>query len=93
MDAKLLEILVCPLCKGPLIHDREARDHNEIDQQNGGKPALLQGGLHLVPGKPQAHCAQQSGQGAGGQNFNRCFDPDHGGAIEYTLRASPTSRD
>jgi len=26
MDAKLLEILVCPLCKGPLIHDREARE-------------------------------------------------------------------
>ena len=23
MDAKLLEILVCPVTKGPLIHDRE----------------------------------------------------------------------
>jgi uncharacterized protein YbaR (Trm112 family) len=22
MDAKLLEILVCPICKGPLYHDR-----------------------------------------------------------------------
>ncbi|MDE2235225.1 MAG: Trm112 family protein [Gammaproteobacteria bacterium] len=22
MDAKLLEILVCPLCKGPLLHRR-----------------------------------------------------------------------
>ncbi|GAB7127401.1 Trm112 family protein [Silvimonas sp. JCM 19000] len=22
MDAKLLEILVCPLCKGPLVYDK-----------------------------------------------------------------------
>ncbi|MCK9284281.1 MAG: Trm112 family protein [Rhodocyclaceae bacterium] len=26
MDARLLEILVCPLCKGPLDHRREARE-------------------------------------------------------------------
>ncbi len=26
MDPKLLEILVCPLCKGPLSHQREARE-------------------------------------------------------------------
>jgi len=26
MDAKLLEILVCPLCKGPLIHRANARE-------------------------------------------------------------------
>ncbi len=24
VDAKLLEILVCPLCKGPLLHRKEA---------------------------------------------------------------------
>jgi uncharacterized protein YbaR (Trm112 family) len=24
MDPKLLEILVCPLCKGPLVYHREA---------------------------------------------------------------------
>ena len=24
MDPKLLEILVCPICKGPLVHHREA---------------------------------------------------------------------
>jgi len=24
MDAKLLEILVCPVCKGPLVHQRQA---------------------------------------------------------------------
>ncbi len=26
MDPKLLEILVCPLCKGPLVHQREAHE-------------------------------------------------------------------
>lgn len=26
MDPKLLEILVCPICKGPLVHRREARE-------------------------------------------------------------------
>lgn len=26
MDKKLLDILVCPICKGPLIHDREKRE-------------------------------------------------------------------
>jgi uncharacterized protein YbaR (Trm112 family) len=26
MDSKLLEILVCPICKGPLVHVREARE-------------------------------------------------------------------
>jgi len=26
MDAKLLEILVCPLTKGPLVYDRERQE-------------------------------------------------------------------
>jgi len=26
MDAKLLEILVCPLCKGPLVWKKDARE-------------------------------------------------------------------
>lgn len=26
MDAKLLDILVCPLCKGPLEHDRKGQE-------------------------------------------------------------------
>ncbi|KMY85217.1 Protein YcaR in KDO2-Lipid A biosynthesis cluster [Candidatus Paraburkholderia calva] len=26
MDARLLEILVCPLCKGPLRYDRAAQE-------------------------------------------------------------------
>ena len=26
MDAKLLEILVCPVTKGPLVHDRERNE-------------------------------------------------------------------
>ncbi|MCS6786297.1 MAG: Trm112 family protein [Thiobacillaceae bacterium] len=26
MDPKLLEILVCPLCKGPLVYDKKAQE-------------------------------------------------------------------
>lgn len=26
MDPKLLDILVCPLCKGPLVYQREAQE-------------------------------------------------------------------
>jgi len=26
MDSKLLEILVCPLCKGPLVFDKAAQE-------------------------------------------------------------------
>jgi uncharacterized protein YbaR (Trm112 family) len=26
MDSKLLEILVCPLCKGPLVYRKEAQE-------------------------------------------------------------------
>lgn len=26
MDKKLLEILVCPLCKGKLVHDKQASE-------------------------------------------------------------------
>lgn len=26
MDPKLLEILVCPICKGPLVHRRDAKE-------------------------------------------------------------------
>lgn len=26
MDAKLLDILVCPICKSPLVYRREARE-------------------------------------------------------------------
>ncbi|MBK9324838.1 MAG: Trm112 family protein [Hydrogenophilales bacterium] len=26
MDPKLLEILVCPLCKGPLVHHKASRE-------------------------------------------------------------------
>ncbi|MDD2883683.1 MAG: Trm112 family protein [Dechloromonas sp.] len=34
MDAKLLEILVCPICKGPL-------DHRKADQELVCKPCKL----------------------------------------------------
>jgi uncharacterized protein len=26
MDAKLLDILVCPICKGPLVYKKDAQD-------------------------------------------------------------------
>ncbi|MGI4814474.1 MAG: Trm112 family protein [Janthinobacterium lividum] len=26
MDSRLLDILVCPICKGPLVHDRGAQE-------------------------------------------------------------------
>lgn len=26
MDSKLLEILVCPICKGPLVYDKPAKE-------------------------------------------------------------------
>ena len=26
VDTRLLEILVCPICKGPLVHDKNARE-------------------------------------------------------------------
>ena len=26
MDARLLDVLVCPLCKGPLVHDKNAQE-------------------------------------------------------------------
>ena len=26
MDARLLDVLVCPLCKGPLVYDKSAQE-------------------------------------------------------------------
>lgn len=26
MDARLLDVLVCPLCKGPLLYDKDAKE-------------------------------------------------------------------
>jgi uncharacterized protein YbaR (Trm112 family) len=31
MDPKLLDILVCPVCKGPLIHDQGAQELVSIE--------------------------------------------------------------
>jgi uncharacterized protein YbaR (Trm112 family) len=31
MDPKLLDILVCPVCKGPLIHDQSAQELVSIE--------------------------------------------------------------
>lgn len=30
LDSRLLDILVCPICKGPLKHDRPSSDPSEL---------------------------------------------------------------
>ncbi len=30
MDTRLMELLVCPICKGPLVHDRQERQTLEL---------------------------------------------------------------
>lgn len=30
MDTRLMELLVCPICKGPLVHDRRGRQTLEL---------------------------------------------------------------
>ena len=47
MDPKLLELLVCPVTKGPLTYDREAQElvsHNEkiANPEHDGIPVLLE---------------------------------------------------
>ena len=47
MDAKLLEILVCPVTKGPLVYDRErqelvSRGARLADPIRDGIPVLLE---------------------------------------------------
>ncbi len=37
VDPKLLEILVCPLTKGPLVYDAE---HQELISEKAGKASL-----------------------------------------------------
>ncbi|CAN5448271.1 Trm112 family protein [soil metagenome] len=57
MDSKLLEILVCPICKGPLDHrraDRELicpRDRLAFPIRDG-IPVMLEGEARTVTGEP-----------------------------------------
>jgi uncharacterized protein len=45
VDPKLLEILVCPLTKGPLVYDREAR---ELISQEAGLAYPIRDGIPIM---------------------------------------------
>lgn len=45
IDPKLLEILVCPLTKGPLRYDREA---NELVSEKGGLAYPIRDGIPIM---------------------------------------------
>ena len=58
MDRRLLELLVCPLCKGPLEHDRAgARLKCHADQLafpvRDGIPILLESEAQALPPEPE----------------------------------------
>lgn len=45
LDPKLLEILVCPLTKGPLEYDRE---HNELISRKAGLAYPIKDGIPIM---------------------------------------------
>lgn len=45
IDPKLLDILVCPLTKGPLKYDREA---NELISEKGGLAYPIRDGIPIM---------------------------------------------
>lgn len=45
VDPKLLEILVCPACRGPLIYDREA---NELVSKRAGLAYPIRDGVPIM---------------------------------------------
>ncbi len=54
MDPRLLDILVCPICKGPLRHDRAAAELIcEADRLafpiRDGIPVMLEGEARTLP--------------------------------------------
>jgi len=57
MDSRLLSILVCPICKGSLDHDREEhelicpRDHLAFPIRDGMPIMLEEEARELEPGK------------------------------------------
>ncbi len=63
MESRLLEILVCPLCKGPLRHDREQQELIcQADKLafpiKDGIPVMLESeARELIPGAPSTHDA------------------------------------
>ena len=54
MDPKLLDILVCPVTKGPLIFDRQAQELIALESGlaypiRDGIPIMLEGEARTVP--------------------------------------------
>ncbi len=45
LDPRLLEILVCPLTKAPLVYDRE---HNELISQKAGLAYPIRDGIPIM---------------------------------------------
>lgn len=45
VDPRLLEILVCPLTKGPLVYDRE---HNELISTQAGLAYPIRDGIPIM---------------------------------------------
>jgi len=45
VDPRLLEILVCPLTKGPLVYDRE---HNELVSAKAGLAYPIRDGIPIM---------------------------------------------
>ncbi|NCS66233.1 MAG: tetraacyldisaccharide 4'-kinase [Hydrogenophilales bacterium CG03_land_8_20_14_0_80_62_28] len=60
MDSKLLEILVCPLCKGPLVYHKDDRelickaDHLAFPIRDGIPVMLEEEARRLTEGERQA---------------------------------------
>ena len=61
MDAKLLEILVCPVTKGPLLYDREKQELVSVAARlaypiRDGIPVMLEDeARRLTPEEAEAH--------------------------------------
>jgi uncharacterized protein YbaR (Trm112 family) len=65
MDARLLELLVCPVCKGPLIHDRERQELVSRAMRlaypiRDGMPILLESEARTLTEEEAAAYAAQS---------------------------------
>lgn len=60
MDKKLLEILVCPVTKGPLIHDRE---RNELVSVSARLAYPIRDGIPvMLESEARALGAEEAGQ-------------------------------
>lgn len=65
METRLLNILVCPLCKGPLRHDRAAQELVcQADRLafpvRDGIPVMLESAARQLDGQPAAQDAAEA---------------------------------